>query len=73
MSDPSVPDHPYSVRELLHYFGRCPACGHFAEAFEINRVSVDGNRTLEFLETCGLPCGWVGRRPDPAPLPRRDR
>lgn len=72
MNDPGPPAHPSSVRELLPYFGTCPACSNFAEVYEISLISVDGSRTVEFLETCGLPCGWVGRRAEHMPPHRRD-
>ncbi|MEV0248337.1 hypothetical protein AB0H76_17200 [Nocardia sp. NPDC050712] len=55
-------DEPATVvREILNYFGKCPACGYPARATEVSAPSVrTGEVVVTISATCDLPCGWSG-------------
>ncbi|MEU8898587.1 hypothetical protein [Nocardia sp. NPDC048505] len=49
------------VREILNYFGKCPACGYPARATEVRAPSArNGEALVTISATCDLPCGWSG-------------
>ncbi|MEV5649750.1 hypothetical protein AB0L57_16015 [Nocardia sp. NPDC052254] len=47
-------------REILNYFGKCPACGYPAQAVLRTISYTDGVVTDAVIATCELPCGWSG-------------
>ncbi|TLF76782.1 hypothetical protein [Nocardia cyriacigeorgica] len=47
-------------REVLDYFGKCPACGYPANAIARTVTYSDGSTRELATGTCGLPCGWSG-------------
>ncbi len=47
-------------REILNYFGKCPACGYPARAVLRTISRNDGGVTDAVIATCELPCGWSG-------------
>ncbi|MFC9894877.1 hypothetical protein ACFVMC_14415 [Nocardia sp. NPDC127579] len=55
-------DEPTTVvKEILNYFGKCPACGYPARAVETHAPSVrTGEVQVTISATCDLPCGWSG-------------
>lgn len=55
-------DEPATVvKEILNYFGKCPACGYPARAAEVRAPSAkNGEIVVTIAATCDLPCGWSG-------------
>ncbi len=49
-----------TVRDVLDYFAKCPACGYPAQASATVRELRDGRVETEVRPSCGLPCGWQG-------------
>ncbi|MBF6435334.1 hypothetical protein [Nocardia cyriacigeorgica] len=49
-----------AAREVLDYFGKCPACGYPANAIARTVTYSDGSVRELATGTCGLPCGWSG-------------
>ncbi|WP_281919728.1 hypothetical protein [Nocardia cyriacigeorgica] len=48
------------AREVLDYFGKCPACGYPAHAIARTVTYSDGSVRELATGTCELPCGWSG-------------